>query len=147
MLSFIDFVHKFQLETKPTLITKIQHVLSSLSLNDVGIYSRDWPFSSDVGIVNLQPFHGTQWVEYINETLFESYGCASPQKLTKFIIKRKGHCLFSDYRIQGLANKWDSFSASYSLFIFYLTIDLAKDLIPAVLILYYQTTQWRWRFL
>ena len=141
MLSFNDFFHIFQLETEATLIIKVQHVLSSLSSNYVGIYLGDWPFSSDVGIVYLHPFHGTQWVAYINEILFDSYGCASPQKLTKFIIKRNGHRLFSDYQKQGLANKRDSFRASYCLFTFYFTIDLGKDLISAVLILYYQMIQ------
>ena len=32
---------------------KIYQVFSSLGLSDVGIYLRDGPFESDIGIVNL----------------------------------------------------------------------------------------------
>ena len=41
---------------------KIQQVLSSLFMNGVGIYLRDGPFKSDIGIVNLHPSKGTDWV-------------------------------------------------------------------------------------
>ena len=60
-MSFNDFVHIFNLKNKATSNIKIQ-VLSSLSLNDIGIHSRDGPFSSDIGIVNLHPTKGTHWV-------------------------------------------------------------------------------------
>ena len=62
MMSFNDFVHKYNLKNKATSSIKIQQVLSSLSLNDVGIYLRDGSFSSDIGIVNLHPSKGTHWV-------------------------------------------------------------------------------------
>ena len=67
---------------------KIQQVLSSLSSKDVGIFLRDGPFSSNIGIVNLHPFKGTHWVCYINENYFDIYGCVCPKKLSKFFIKR-----------------------------------------------------------
>ena len=83
MISFHDFFHKHNLKNKATSNIKIQQVLSSLSLNDVGIYLRDGPFKSDIGIVNLHPSKGTHWVCYINETCFDSYGVVCPKKLSK----------------------------------------------------------------
>ena len=80
-----------------------------MRLNNVGIYLRDGLFLSDIGIVNLHPFKGTHWVCYINENYFDSYGCVPPQKLSKFIIKRNEHCLYSVYQVQ----KKDSFCASF----------------------------------
>ena len=65
-MTFNDFVKKFNLKNKATSNIKIQHVFSSLSLDDVGIYLRDGQFSSDIGIVNLHPSKGTHWVCYIN---------------------------------------------------------------------------------
>ena len=73
----------------------------------VGIYLRDGPFSTDIGIVNLHPSKGTNWVTYMNESSFDIYGCVCPKKLSKFTIKRNGHCLYSEYKIQGLSNKRD----------------------------------------
>ena len=112
-MAFNDFVRKYDLKNKPTSNLKIQQVFSSLSLNDVGIYLRDGPFESDIGIVNLHLYRGTHWVCYKNENYFDSYGCVSPEKLSKFIIKRNGYCLYSEYQIQ----KNDSFCASYCLYI------------------------------
>ena len=99
-MMFNDFIKKYKLKNKATSNIKIQQVLSSLSLNDVGIYLRDSLFSTDVGIVNLHPSKGTHWVCYINENYFDSYGCSPPKKLFKFIIKRNGYCLYSEYQIQ-----------------------------------------------
>ena len=62
MMIFNDFVRKYDLKNIATWNTKIQQVLSSLSLNDIGIYLRDGPFESDIGIVNLRPSKGTHWV-------------------------------------------------------------------------------------
>ena len=67
MITFNDFIKKFNFKNKATSNIKIQNILSSLSLNDVGIYLRDGPFKSDIGIVNLHPSKGTHWVCYINE--------------------------------------------------------------------------------
>ena len=55
MMSFNDFVHKYKLKNKPTSKIKIHEVLSSFGLDNVGIYSRDGPFLSDTGVVNLHP--------------------------------------------------------------------------------------------
>ena len=134
MMAFKDFIKKYNLRNKATSNIKIQQVLSSLSLNDVWVYLRDGPFGSDVRIVNLHPSEGTHWVCYINENYFDSYGCAPPKKLSKFIIKRNGYCLYSEYQIQ----KNDSFCASYCLYIIYLTKVLGIDFESAVLNLYYQ---------
>ena len=134
MMTFNDFIKKYKLKNKAISNIKIQQILSSLSLNDVGIYLRDGPFSSDIGIVNLHPSKGTHWVTYINENYFDSYGCVSPEKLSKFIIKRNGYCLYSEYQIQ----KNDSFCGSYCLYIIYLTKVLGIAFKSAVLNLYYQ---------
>ena len=133
-MTFHDFVKNFNLKNKATSNVKIQQVFSSLSLNDVGIYLRDGLFSSDVGIVNLHPSKGTHWVCYLNDNYFDSYGCVCPKRLSKFIIKRYGCCLFSEYQIQ----KNDSFCASYCLYIIYLVKVLGIDFKSAVLNLYYQ---------
>ena len=53
IMSFNDFVHKYKLKNKAT--SKIN--LSSIGLENVGIYLRDGPFSGDIGIANLHPLH------------------------------------------------------------------------------------------
>ena len=86
-MSFNDFVHKHNMKNKATANIKIQQVLDSLGLDFAGIYLRDGPLSSDIGIVILHPSQGTHWVTYINENFFDSYGCVPPTKLSKFIKK------------------------------------------------------------
>ena len=137
-MSFNDFIKKYKLKNEATSNIKIQQVLSSLSLNDVGIYLRDSSFKSDDGIVILHPSKGTHWVLYIRESYFDSYGITPPKKLSKFIIKRYGYCLYSEYKIQGITSKQDSYCASYCLYIIYLTKVLGIDFKSAVLNLYYQ---------
>ena len=105
MMTFNEFVRKYNLKNKGTSNIKIQQILSSLFFNVVGIYLRDGHFQSDIGIVNLHPPKGTHWVCYINENSFDSYGCVCPKKLSKFIMKRNGYCLYSENQIQ----KNDSF--------------------------------------
>ena len=134
MMTFNDFVRKYDLKNKATTNIKIQQVLSSLSLNDIGIYLRDGPFSTDIGIANLHTSTGTHWVCYINENYFDSYGCVHPKKLSKFIIKQNGYCLYSEYQIP----KNYSVCASYCLYIIYLTKVLEIEFKSAVLNLYYQ---------
>ena len=70
--------------------SKIQNILSSSSLTDVEIFLRNGPFASDVGIVSLHPSKGTYWVAYIDANYFDSYGCAPPNKLSRFLKKRNG---------------------------------------------------------
>ena len=134
ILTFNEFVKKHNLKNKATSNIKIEKVLVSMRLNNVGIYLRDEPSEFDIGIVNLHPFKGTHWVCYINENYFDSYGIVCPKKLSKFIIKRNGYCLYSEYQIQ----KNDSYCASYCLYIIYLTKVLDIDFKSAVLNLYYQ---------
>ena len=133
-MAFNDFIKKHNLKNKATSNIKIQQVLNSIGLNNVEIYLRDGPFSSDIGIVNLHPTRGSHWVFYINQNYFDSYGCVPPKKLSEFIIKRNKYCLYSEYQIQ----KNDSFCASYCLYIIYLTKVLGIDFKSAVLNLYYQ---------
>ena len=133
-MTFNDFIKKYKLKNKATSNLKIQQVLDSIGLKNVGIYLRDGLFESNIGIVNLHPSKGTHWVCYINENYFDSYGCVPPKKLTKLIINRNGYCLYSEYQIQ----KEDSFCASYCLYIIYITKVLGIDFKSAVLNLYYQ---------
>ena len=134
MMTFNDFVHKYNLKNKATSNIKIQQVLCSIGLDNVGIYLRDGPFSSDLGIVNLHASKGTHWVVYINETYFDSHGCAPPKKLSKFIIGRNGYCLYSENQIQ----KNDSFCASYCFYTFFFDKSDRNRFKYAVLNLYYQ---------
>ena len=102
MMTFNDFIEKYNLKNKATSNIKIQQVLSSIGLDNVGRdgYLRDGPFLSDIGVVNLHPFRCSHWVLHIDENYFDSYGCVPPRKLFKFIIKRNGYCLYSEYQIQ-----------------------------------------------
>ena len=134
MITFNDFIKKHNLKNKATSNIKIQQVLSYLCLNDVRIFLPDGPFESNVGNVNLHPSKGTHWICYVNENFFDSYGVVCPKKLAKFIIKRIGFCLYSEYQIQ----KNDSFCASYCLYILFLTKVLGIDFKSAVFNLFYQ---------
>ena len=138
ILTFNDFIEKYNLKNKATSNIKIQQVLSSIELDIVGIYSRGGPISSDIGKVNLPPSERTHWNYYINENYFDSYGCSPPQKLSKLFIKQYGHCLYSEYKIQGLANKRDSYCSSYCLYTLNLTEVLGFDFKSVVLNLCYQ---------
>ena len=109
-----------------------------MGLIDVGIYSRDGPSKTDIEIVNLHQSKGTQWVVYINGISFDPYGCAPPQILSKFIRKRNEHCLYSEYKIQYLTIKKDSFCASFYLYKHWMTKVLGIDFKIGVLNLYYQ---------
>ena len=68
------------MKNEATSNIKIQQVLSSLSLGDVGIYLRDGPFESNIGIVNLHQPKGTHWILFKNENNFDTYGCAPAKK-------------------------------------------------------------------
>ena len=109
-----------------------------MSLIDIGIYLRDGPFASGIGIGNLHPSEGTHWIGEFDEKYFGSYCCSPPQKLSKFIIKRNRYCLYSEYKIQGSTNKRESYCASFCLYVFCLMKVLDIDFKSAVLILYYQ---------
>ncbi len=87
-MTFNDFIKKYKLRNEATSNIKIQQVLNSIGLNNVGIYLRDGPFKSDIGVVNLHPLKGSHWKSYINENYFDSYGIVCPKKLSKFIIKK-----------------------------------------------------------
>ena len=69
---------------------------------------------------------------------FDSYSCAPTQTLSKFIVKRNGHCLYSEYKTQGLTGTRDSFCVSFCLYIIYLTKVIGVDFKSAVLTSYHQ---------
>ena len=94
-MSFNDFVRKYKLKNKATSNIENQQVPCSLCLNNVGIYLRFGRFESDIGSVYLHPSRKVHWVVYTNEIYFDSHGCSTPQKLSKFIMKGKKHCSYS----------------------------------------------------
>ena len=101
MITFSNFLHKNKLKNKATSSVKIYELLKKIGIDSkVGIYLRDGPFSTNIGVVNLHPTKRTHWVCYINENYFDSYGIVCSKKLSKFIIKQNGHCLYSKYQIQ-----------------------------------------------
>ena len=135
ILTFNDFVRKHDLKNKATSNVKIYEVLKNIRLDTkVGIYLRDGPFSTDIGIVNLHPSKGTHWVLYIKDCYFDSYGCPPPKKLLNYLKNKHKNCIYSEYQIQ----MNDSYCASYCLYIIYLVKVLSIDFISAVLNLYYQ---------
>ena len=93
MLPSNDFVYKYNLKKGATSNIKFQIILTSLSFSDLGIYLGDRPFSGDLGIVILHPSKGAQWVGYIKDSYFDSYGCGPPNKISRFIVKQNGHRL------------------------------------------------------
>ena len=63
ILTFNYFIKKYNLKNKTTSSLKIYEVLKKIGLDSkAGIYLRDGPFSSDIGLVNLHPSRGTHWV-------------------------------------------------------------------------------------
>ena len=100
-MSFKVFINKNILKNKATSNTKTQQVLGSIRLDIVGIFLRDGPLSSDIGIVKLHPSKRTHWVAYINEIYSDSYALLPPNQLSKFIIKRNGHCFSLNTKYNG----------------------------------------------
>ena len=92
---------------------KKQQILNSIGLDNVGIYLRDGPFSTEIRIVNLHPSKGTHWVCYINENYYDSFGVVCPKNFSRYIIKRNGHCLYFEYKIQFLTNRRQSYCACF----------------------------------
>ena len=84
MITFNDFIKKYNLRNKAANNIKIYEVLKNIGLDTkVELYLRDGLFSTKIGILNLHPSKGTPWVCYINENYFDSYGCSPPKKLSK----------------------------------------------------------------
>ena len=68
ILTFTDFIHKYNLKNKTTSNIKIYEVMKKIGLDSrVGIYLRDGNFSPNYGILNLHPTRGTHWVCYIKD--------------------------------------------------------------------------------
>ena len=79
-MTFNDFVHKYKLKNRGTSTLKIYEVMKNIGLDSkVGFYLRDGDFSTFYGIVNLHPSKGTDWVGYIKDCYFDSYGCQPPK--------------------------------------------------------------------
>ena len=66
----------------------------------------------------------------------------TPNKLSKFIVKRKAYCLYStklEYKIQGLKDDRDANCADYCLYTIHLTKVSGMDFKSVVSNLYHQT--------
>ena len=89
-----------------------------MSLSDVGTNLGKGPFSIDIAINNFHPTERTHWVAYNNKNYFVSYGCSPPQKISRFVIKRNGHCFYSEYKIQSPRSRFFlcSLLFTYNLF-------------------------------
>ena len=87
-LSFKEFVEKYGLKNEATSNVKMKEILDILKLNSTGSYMRDAKFRTDSGIVNLHPTKGTQWVMFVTEFYFDSYGCPPPTSIPNHIKKR-----------------------------------------------------------
>ena len=138
-MTFNEFVQEYKLKIKAKSNIEIQQVLFSLNFNVIKIYWRNGPISSYIGIVTLHPLEGTHWVVYMNEKFFDSYGCVCPKKLSRFNLKRIGYCPYSEYKIQRLTNKRDSYCASYCFYINCLTKVIGIDFKPDVFNFNYQS--------
>ena len=64
-----------------------------------------------MGIVKWHPLKGTHWIAYTSEIFCDIYGCAPLKKLSNFIIKRNGYCVYSGNKTQNP----DSYCASFCL--------------------------------
>ena len=111
-LSFKEFVIKYGLKNEATSNVEMKEILKLMNTS-CGIYMRDDKFITTSGIVNLHPTKGTQWVMFVNEFYFDSYGCPPPLNITKQI----NNGIYSEYQIQ----KDDSYCAAYCLYVLYLT--------------------------
>ena len=76
---------------------------------------RDGPVESDIGNVSLHLSKETHSITYLNEYYFDSFGCGPSNKLSNFIKKRNGHCLYSEYKKQGLTSKRDFYCSAHCL--------------------------------
>ena len=66
---FIEFIKKHNLRNEATSNIKLQQVLNSIGLNNVGIFLRDEAFEFDIGIVNLHPSKRSHWVCYLTKII------------------------------------------------------------------------------
>ena len=106
MITFNEFIKKYNLKNKATSNIKIYEVLKKIGLDSkVGIYLRDGVFLANDGIVYLHPSRGTQWVLYVKDCYFDSYGCPTPKKLPNYLKNKYKKCVYSEYQIE----KNDSF--------------------------------------
>ena len=101
-LSFKDFVEKYGLKDESTSNVKINEILKLKNTTECGIYMRDDHFTTPLGLVNLHPTKGTQWVMFTqsasvkNEFYFASCGCPPPTDILNHINTG----IYSEYQIQ-----------------------------------------------
>ena len=119
MMSFSHFINKYNLK-KSNFKNENSSSTWFYWIKQCWSLFKDGPFENGPGIVTLHPLKGTHWVVYINENYFDPYGWSPPRKLSKFIIKRNGLWLYSEYKIQDITNKRDSPCSAYCLYIIYL---------------------------
>ena len=92
----------------------------------------------------MHHFEGIQWITYINEYYFDSYGFPSPKTLTIHFIKRNRKSSSSENQFEGICNSPnqghsvnDSNCAAFCLYIFYFTKFMNMYFEPTVLPLHF----------
>ena len=80
-MSFSQFILDYGLKIREASNKEMQQKLGKLGLNSrVRVLLRDGIFSSNSGILNLQPSKGTHWVCCEKDSHLASYGCPTPDK-------------------------------------------------------------------
>ena len=74
-MSFKEFIRKHDLKNETTSDTKIYQVLSSLFLNDIGVHSRDGPFSDLGKLMTLKLFLMPSMLNTIVKMFFLQDSC------------------------------------------------------------------------
>ena len=149
-MPFNDFFHEYSLGYKATSNSKIQQILSSLSLTFVESYLENGPFTTDARIVTLHATKGTYWVANKNQNCFQSYGGLPTEKRSKFVMSAsmivrianiRRSCLYSEKESNVSDTKEVPYFAAEFLYKYYLTRDLGMDFESAVFNFYYQIIQ------
>ena len=84
--SFTVFFQRFKLKGQATSNITLKEMLNQMTLN-TKIYMRDINFSKN-SIIDVRQCRGPDWISYMNENYFDSYGCLPLKLLSNFISKK-----------------------------------------------------------
>ena len=99
MYTVLRVLLQLRIKKSATIFVHIQQVLSNLWFNR-GIHSRDDKFLTFSAMVNLHPKEETSWLCFVDETFFDSPGCASPENILNEIWSKDGKWNCSEYQVQ-----------------------------------------------
>ena len=101
MITFNDFVHKYNLKNKATNNIKRYEVLKKIGIDSkVVVYLRDGDFLTSYGIVNRHPSRGIPWVLYNKDCYFDSYGCSAPKKHLNYLKNKHKNVFILNMRFK-----------------------------------------------